>query len=771
MSSSETPYRSGLATGVGVVLAAALVVALADVVHTGGAVLAVLGLWALIALPVAIGVGLVLGAGNATWGTGWVRRAFGALREDAALDRRLAAILMAAAVLAGVLVVLVGKLAVVLVGGVERKSVGGLLLGVVVVGLVPIIALGAVPLFRVTRRIAAVIPAIGPLSRSVVLVVAGAGVGVLGGLYVVYTKLDYQVLGLSFLYAIAAFPLLAIAIGIVMYGPLSSVREKLPARGIVALVGLVVAAALPMLGLRAPSDATRAAVTDRSYVGPRTIKLLRALIDRDGDGVSAFFGGPDCDDHDKDVFPGHPEVPGNGKDDNCVGGDGKVEASTPPPDAGAGSGTASAPVDAGAGSAAPVAAGGIGGKNVLVIFVDTLRADRMGYAGYQRDGKTLTPRLDAFAKEAAVFTKAYAQAPNTPRSVPSFLSSRYPSQLKVDKMKKSYPVVLDDAELLLEVMKAAGFATFGESSHFYFCDRKRYPDTCKDVVSWMASNITQGADEWDNKDALDIYCKDCPDSNKDKAGPRIVKKTVAKLEELAKNPDGKFAMVMHLFEPHSTYMEHEGFPITEKGTEALKQKYDYEIAVTDQYIGEVLDALDKTGLAKSTTVIVMSDHGEAFGVHEFAGERMFFHGQTLYNELIHVPLAIRVPGQAGRKVENVVELIDLAPTIAALFGVPPSKTWRGRSLVPAIEGKELPAKPAFSELLPEPKWDHDAKSMISADGTRHVFYRISDSRWEIYDLVADPDEKKNIADSDPNAEKLKAELAAWMEGPLAAGAQ
>ncbi len=755
-----------MATGVGVVLAAALVVALADVVHTGGATLAVLGLWALIALPVAIGVGIVLGAGNATWGDAWVRRSFGALREDSALDQRLAAILLAAAVLAGVLAIVIGKLAVVLVGGVERKAIGGLLLGVVVVGIVPLIAVGAVPLFRITRKITSVVPAIGPLSRTVVLVVVGAGLGVIAGLYVVYTKLDYQVLGLSFLYALAAFPLLAIAIGIVMYGPLAKVRERIPARGIAAAVALVVAIALPLLGLRAPSDAVRAAVTDRSYVGPRAIKMLRALIDRDHDGVSAFFGGPDCDDHDKEVFPGHPEVAGNGKDDNCVGGDGKVAAEAPLPDAGVGS--AAPATDAGA---APVATSGIGGKNVVVIFVDTLRADRMGYAGYQRDGKTLTPRLDALAKESSAFMKAYAQAPNTPRSVPAFMSSRYPSQLKVDKMKKSYPIVQDDADLLLEVMKAAGFATFGESSHFYFCDRKKYPDTCKDVVSWMASNITQGADEWDNSEALDIYCKDCPDSNKDKAGPRIVKKTVAKLEELAKKPDGKFAMIVHLFEPPSTYVEHEGCPITEKGTEALKQKYDCEIAVTDTYIGQLLDTLDKTGLAKTTTVVVMSDHGEAFGVHEFAGERMFFHGQTLYNELIHVPMIIRVPGQAARKLDNVVELIDLAPTIAALFGVPPAKSWRGRSLVPLLEGKELPAKPAFGELLPEPKWDHDAKSMISADGTRHVFYRISDSRWEIYDLVADPDEKKNIADSDPNADKLKAELAAWIEGPLAAGAQ
>jgi choline-sulfatase len=763
---SKTPYRSGMATGVGVVLAAALVVAIADVIHTGGAALSVMGLWSLIALPVAIGVGVVLGAGNATWGDGWVRRTFRTLREDSALDQRVTAVLVAAAVLSAPLAFIIGKLAVVLVGSVERKAIGGLLLGVVVVGLVPVIALGAVPLFRITRRIAVGIPAVGPIPRTVVLVVTGATLGVVGGLYVVYTKLDYQVLGLSFLYALAAFPLLAIVIGIVMYGPLAGVREKIPARGVVALVAVVIAAALPVVGLRTPSDATRAAVTDRSYIGPRAIKFLRAVIDRDGDGVSAFFGGPDCDDNDKEVFPAHAEIPGNGKDDNCVGGDGKVTAEAPPPDAGVGSGAPA--VDAGA---APVAVGGIGGKNVLVIFVDTLRADRMGYAGYQRDGKSLTPRLDALAKDSSVFMKAYAQAPNTPRSVPSFLSSRYPSQLKVDKMKKSYPVVQDDADMLFEVLKGAGFATYGMSSHFYFCDRVKYPDTCNGVVSWMASNVTQGADEWDNKDALDIYCKDCPDSNKDKAGPRTVKKTIAKLEELAKKPDGKFAMLVHLFEPHSTYVTHDGYPITERGTEALKQKYDYEIAVTDTYIGELIDALDKTGLAKTTTIVVLSDHGEAFGVHEFAGERMFFHGQTLYNELIHVPFIVHVPGQAGRKLDNVVEMIDLAPTVAALFGVPPAKSWRGRSLAPLVEGKELAAKAAFSELLPEPKWDHDAKSMISADGTRHVFYRISDSRWEIYDLVNDPDEKKNIADTDPNADKLKAELAAWIEGPLAAGGQ
>jgi len=411
----------------------------------------------------------------------------------------------------------------------------------------------------------------------------------------------------------------------------------------------------------------------------------------------------------------------------------------------------------------PTAQALTGGKNVVVIFVDTLRFDRLGVSGYQRDGKSLTPRIDAFAKQAVVFSKAFSQAPNTPRSVPSFLTSRYPSQVKVDKMFKAYPQVTDDNDTLFEAMKGAGFTTIGESSHFYFCDRKKYPDTCSDVVSWMNSNMTQGADDWDNSGALNI-----PESNHDSAGPRIVKKATAKLEELAKG-DKKFAMLVHLFEPHSTYMEHDGFPITEHGTAALAQKYDYEVAFEDTLIGELLDTLDKTGLAKTTTVVLMADHGEAFGVHTFAGERMFFHGQTLYRELIHVPLMFRVPDATPRTVDTVVQMIDLAPTIAALFGVTAPTSWQGRSLVPVLAGQPIDPKPAFSELLRAPDWDHEGKSMITSDGTRHVFYRISDSRFEIYDLDADPDEKTDLVDSDPKSKELQQQLVEWIEGPLAAG--
>ncbi len=743
MSDGPPPYRSGMAAGLGVVLAAGLVLAVADLGHTGlagGGGLALLGLWALIAAPIAVGVGLVLGAGNATWGGGWVRGLFRRLREDAELDRTVTAVVIAGALIAGVLALGVGKLAVGLVGNVQRKEVGGYLLGIVVVGVLPVLALGTLPLYRVTRQLARMIPAIGPLSRVVILVVGVAGATVAAGGWFVLHRLDYRALDLGSVIAPVMMLLVALVLGIVAYGPAARVRERIPARGVLAAAGLVIAIALPVLGLRGqPTPATQAAVTEHSYIGGRMITALRKLSDHDHDGYSAFFGGPDCNDNDPNINPGAKDIPDNGIDENCDGFDAHTQTQAVQSD----------------GPKTTLT----GGDNVIVIFIDTLRFDRLGIAGYQREGKKLTPRIDAFAAQSVVFRHAYAQAPNTPRSVPSFMTSRYPSQLVVDKVFKDYATIADDNDTLFEAFKSAEFKTIGESSHFYFCDRDRYPDTCKDVLNTdgkpMHSNIIQGADEWDNTDAKSI-----PDSNHDSAGPRIVNKTLAKLDELAAGKK-KFAMIVHLFEPHSTYMPHEEFTYTQHGSAAMEEKYDYEIAYEDKMIGELLDKIDSSGLAKNTTVVLMSDHGEAFSPHH-GSEAGFYHGSSLYEELLHVPLMFRVPGGQPRVADDIVQLVDLAPTLAALFGVRAPSTWVGRSLVPALEGKPLPVQPAFAQMLPTPEWNHEGRSMIS--GHRHLFYKVSDSRYELFDLDADPQERQNLIDSAPDAKELEHQLADWTAG-------
>ena len=731
------PWIAGLASGIGVVLLAGLLLAIVDVIHAGGAPIAVAGFWALLAVPLALGSGIVLAGGNAQWGAGWLRRLFRRLREDDKLDRAVAGAAIAAGLLAIALVFGISKLALSLLGeDVQRKAIGAKLLGAAVVAAIPVVALLAIPLYRGTRHLAVIVPPIG-IPRVLVLVLATALVGVAAVAFIIYTQLDHQSMPISSYVVVGSLPLLAIVIAILASGPLAHVRGRIKGRAVIALVGLVVAMVLPAVGLRKPSQGTRLAVENASFIGPLLVPMIRKRIDRDGDGKSPFFGGPDCDDSDPGVYEGATEIAENGKDDNCIGGDGKREVLAAPRDVPKTTLT--------------------GGKNLVIIFIDTLRHDRLGFTGYQRDGKSLTPNIDKLAAQSIVFERAFAQAPNTPRSVPSFLGSRYPTQIAFDKKRRTnYPTVLDENLLLFEVMQPAGFRTIGMTSHFYFCDRVKQPDTCQDVFKSMASNIQQGAVEWDNKETVDIG-----PSNKDISGPRIVKKTVARLEELAK-ADQKFAMLIHLAEPHSTYMIYDEHPITERGDAALSQRYDYEILQVDKRVGELLESLDKTGLAKTTTVVLLSDHGEAFGVHKMAGQRMFFHGQTLYRELIHVPLIWRVPGATPRKATDVVMLLDLAPTIADLFDLEVPPAWQGRSLVPAIEGKALEPKPAYAELVAVPDWEHESRSMITGDGKHHVLFNLRD--WEIYDLEADAAETTNLEGKDsPDGERMKEQLTRWIE--------
>lgn len=376
--------------------------------------------------------------------------------------------------------------------------------------------------------------------------------------------------------------------------------------------------------------------------------------------------------------------------------------------------------------------------NVLFIMVDTVRADRLGVTGYRRNGVSITPRLDAFAAQGVRFTRTYAQGANTPRSLPSMWTSRYPSQIPFVDVFHNFPPVNDDASFLFESLRDGGLRTTGFSSHFYF-DRKR--------------NVAQGFAEYDNTGALNVK-----GSNGDFAAPRIVPRAIARLEALAAAKT-QFAMFVHLFEPHSTYLEHDEFPVKLKKTAGLEEKYDYEIAIADRFVGEVLDAVDRLALADHTVVVILSDHGEAFGVHRAPEEgKLFFHGQALYDEVLRAFLLIRAPGVAPAVRDDLVGLIDVAPTILDLVGIPAPPTFVGRSLAPLLRGESLPPRPVGAQLQSTPAWKHDATAFI--DGTDKIILH-DDGHAEVFDLAADPEERHDLADDKPRTDRLRAALAAW----------
>lgn len=738
------PIRAAFVAGVGAALLAALVLALVDALAAGPATIpTVIGLWGLPAVGFALYAGAVAAGFRATFGP----RAIGALTADRDRDASWAAFALAAAV-AGIALAIVGSLAAhMIVAKAHRPEAGARVLGAVVLLGAIGMALVVLPLQRLFR-----LP-LRWLRTHLEIPLFLIMLGVAGAIVVWYARrrlynagFDNAALPTAALAQLVLLPILTLALGGLLHGPLRGVRTAIPPVARVVAVGLgaailLVHGARTMSPSRQPSEAVARAIGEHGLASATFVTLGRSMIDRDGDGVSAFFRGPDCDDRDASVNPNAKEVAGNGKDDNCQGGDRAADepAVQPTTDAGA----QPAPTDGG------VAAAPGPRHNVLIIMVDTLRVDRLGASGYQRDGKSLTPRLDAFLAQSVWFKRTYANANNTPRSMPSFMASRYPSLVKVDKVHSKYPRVDDANDMLFEQLAAAGFHTLGETSHFYFRPER---------------NFTQGFAAFNNDGALDIG-----PSNKDIAAPRIVPRVLAQLTEQAKR-GAPFAMFVHLFEPHSSFMEHEGYPpVTESGTKAHARRYDYEIAFVDGYIGQILDGLEAAGLADKTIVVLMSDHGEAFGEHNFAGQSMF-HGTNLYDEQLRVPFAFRVPGAAPRQVDTVVQLLDLAPTVADLAGAPLAASWLGRSLAPAIRGETLPERPVFAELLAYPGWEHDLKMAVSGDGAWKLVNVISQRRFELYDLAKDPGEERDRF-GDPAAAEARARmeklLLDWVEVTLA----
>jgi arylsulfatase A-like enzyme len=199
-------------------------------------------------------------------------------------------------------------------------------------------------------------------------------------------------------------------------------------------------------------------------------------------------------------------------------------------------------------------------------------------------------------------------------------------------------------------------------------------------------------------------------------------------------------------------MTHKEFPTSLSGVPGLMEKYDYEIAFCDLWVRKLIDAVTELGLADNTAIVVMADHGEAWGEH-----KVYFHGQDLFEEQLRVPLIFVVPGHKSQVIDEPVALVDVGPTLLIWSARRSGQHAGTQPDAPHPAGKAAPPEPPraiFAELLPATAWPHHATMMI--DGGHKLIHRISDRRWEMYDLASDPGEKKNLADAPAAADLLAA---------------
>lgn len=349
--------------------------------------------------------------------------------------------------------------------------------------------------------------------------------------------------------------------------------------------------------------------------------------------------------------------------------------------------------------------------NVMLVTLDTTRADRLGCYGYQ---KAKTPHLDSLASKGIRFLNAYCQVPLTTPSHCSILSGTYPIFHQVHN-NGTY-ALRSEITTLAEVLKERGFETAAFVSSFTVDSR---------------FGLDQGFDVFDDKFAEGQAFKAL---NSERKADEVFEPFSLWLD---KAHSGQFFCWVHFFDPHFPYD-----PPSPYKEEFADNPYDGEIAYMDDYVGKIVEKLREKNIIGNTFLILAGDHGEAFGEKVEAG-----HGIFLYEGTMRVPLILYAENHLpeGMIVKPRVRLIDLMPTVLDMLTIPADKDIQGISLLPFIAGKKKESLSSYIETyFPRENYGwSELVGLISGD-----WKYIRAPKEELYNLKTDPQEVRNVIDEE-----------------------
>jgi arylsulfatase A-like enzyme len=460
--------------------------------------------------------------------------------------------------------------------------------------------------------------------------------------------------------------------------------------------------------------------------------------------------------------------------------------------------------------------------NIIIILIDTLRADHLSCYGHAR---RTSPHIDALAERGRVWEKVISPAPWTPPSHASLFTGTYPSRHGVDR---SHLILDSGLTPLPEVLRRHGYKTYGVSSNYWLSRETRFDRGFDEFVhSWQLVQ-THGTNKplQRQQQRQDLHLATVADTTGVKAklgdlvneqfekarqrlrrsyqlcddGARRVNSFVHRWLPRWRRDEAPFFAFLHYMEPHIRYSAPRQYhtmhvpggvstervrrlnqdpwryltgrsPMDGEEFEILRGLYDGEVSYVDYQIGQLIEMLESAGLLDETAIFLTSDHGENLGEHG-----LMDHCYCLYETLLRVPLIAHYPSVFGRGERSgaPVQTHDLFPTILELAGVREDPAWsqvQTRSLLgetaPRIAFAEYlepqPPLPVLRQRYPGFEGKEFDRALRTAQTNDLKYVWGSDGRDELYDLAADPAETRNLIDEQPEqAKELYAALETWL---------